>query len=232
MWTTKKSKYIFTHWRVKLLKLLLRNTVHGRTLGAFKQQQVPGRFCEDGKTKSRCQFWEAMRAHCQVAARLGREAVSRAKMGSVTRAHRPRLLRLAAGTGWLQVQPKTQAGEVGPGAAEFKADMAVLAWVLPRRCWWPWGWAPWRGFPTFFLTALQLSLLPGPGPRCRHLGTGLGLAGKWRTRLQSQSVPVELWYRWWELCRVKQRLLGTWHPHHECRSGFVLCRSPSLLLSH
>lgn len=86
--------------------------MHGRTLRAFKQQ-VPGRFCEDGKTKSRCQFWQAMRAHCQVVARLGREAVSRAKMGPVTRAHRPRLLHVAAGTGWLQVQPKTQRWERG-----------------------------------------------------------------------------------------------------------------------
>lgn len=141
VWMTKKCKHIFTHWRVKLLKILLQDTVHGRTLHGFKQKQVPGRFCEDEKTKSRCQFWQAVRTHCQVAARLGCAMVGQqGKLGqpppSAAWSHcawnqwaepgwgwRPTLLCRPAGMGWPQGQARAQVGEVG--AAEFKADVSV-----------------------------------------------------------------------------------------------------------
>lgn len=186
---TKKCKHIFTHWRVKLLKILLQDTVHGRTLHGFKQKQVPGRFCEDEKTKSRCQIWQAMRTNCQVAARLGCAMVGqRGKLGqpppSAAWSHCawnqwaepgwgwwPTLLCRSAGMGWPQGQARAQVGEVG--AAEFKADVSVPgAWVLPWHCSWTGAETPDEASPH--------SSSPCCSFPCCHLGAGLGLAGKWR----------------------------------------------------
>lgn len=207
---TKKNKHIFTQRRVKLLKLPLQTAVHGRTLRGFKQKQVPGRLCENGKRKSWCQFWQAMRTHCQVAARLGCAIVGqRDRLGQGPLAAAPSCCawkQWAEPRWWWRPGPTTRdccAWLQGQGGSKAKAGPRWVRWGwgqqnsrLTQLSWGPglrqglgpllitliaWGWGPWWDFPTIFLTVLQLSLLPGPGLQCHHLGAGLGLAGKWRT---------------------------------------------------
>lgn len=164
MWMTKKSKHIFTNFRVRLLKLLLQNTVHRITLCGFKQTQIPWIFCEKWKTKSWCQFWQAIPTLCQDAARLGWTTMwQQGRLGqgpppavlshfAVKRwaetglgwwpwlATALELLCTAVGMGWLQGQARSQVGEMSVEAAELRLTWLLWGPGIPSTLFMAWGW--------------------------------------------------------------------------------------------